>query len=70
LLLILYITTYDFRGNLVPNRPNKIPITPKLSTVRLFLHLWKLLEYPGRYSTGIFMKEVLTKQMDERRRKP
>jgi len=37
LLLILNISTYDFRGNLVPNRSNKIPITPKLSEVILFL---------------------------------
>jgi len=45
LLLILDVMTYDIRGYLVPNRPNKIPITPEFSTPELFLHLWKLLEY-------------------------
>ena len=29
------ITTYDFRGSLVPNRPNKIPVTPKFSSPKL-----------------------------------
>ena len=43
--MVLYISTYESRGYLVPNGPNKIPITPKLSTPKLFLHIWKFLKY-------------------------
>ena len=43
--MVLYISAYEIRGHLVPNGPNKIPVTPKLSTPKLFLHLWKFLEH-------------------------
>ena len=49
--MVFYISTYEFRGHLVPNGPNKIPVTPKLSTPKLSLHLWKLLEYHLRRNT-------------------
>jgi len=43
--MILYIPTYEIRGHLVPNGPNKISVTLKLPAPKLFLNLWKFLEY-------------------------
>ena len=44
-LMILYIPTYEIRGYLVPNGSNKISVAPKLTAPKLFLNLWKFLEY-------------------------
>jgi len=51
LLLILYIPTDNFGGNLVPNRSNKISIIPQLSAPKLLLDLWEFFEYyPCRHT--------------------